>query len=138
LSQKKLAGSVDTDILVLLVAQDDEVQSPLVTRLLAQHAQRGELLFVATTVMLELEWVLRARYKQTKPQVIAVFASLLQCVEFSFASEDALEQALVDYEEGCADFGECLHLALSRKAEALPFWTFDRKASKSAGAEVLV
>jgi predicted nucleic-acid-binding protein len=138
LNPKKLAGSVDTNILVRLVAQDDAVQCPLVHRLLAEHAQRDALLFVATTVVLELEWVLRTRYKQTKPQVIAVFAALLQCVEFSFESEDALEQALVDYEESNADFGECLHLALSRKADALPFWTFDRKASKSAGAEVLV
>jgi predicted nucleic-acid-binding protein len=53
-------------------------------------------------------------------------------------SEDAVEQALADFEEGNADFGEYLHLAISRKRNALPFWTFDRKATKTLGAKALL
>ncbi len=132
-----LAGAIDTNVLVRLVAQDDELQAQAVDRLLARHAQRGELLFVPITVVLELEWVLRSRLSQNKSQFIHTMSALLTLVEFSFESEDALEQALVDYENGTADFGEYVHLALSRKSGALPFWTFDRKAARTAGVKAL-
>jgi predicted nucleic-acid-binding protein len=133
----RLAGSVDTNVLVRLVTQDDERQAQAVDRLLAGYARKGELLFVPITVVLELEWVLRAKLSQGKSDFIRVMAALLTMVELGFESEDALEQALVDYQEGVADFGEYLHLALSRKNAALPFWTFDRKAAKAVGASVL-
>ena len=132
-----LAGSVDTNVLVRLVAQDDELQARAVDRLLARHAKRGELLFVPVTVVLELEWVLRSRLSQNKGQFIHTMSALLTMVEFSFEAEDAVEQALADYEDGNADFGEYMHLALSRKSAALPFWTFDRKATKAVGAKAL-
>ena len=132
-----LAGSVDTNVLVRLVAQDDELQAQAVDRLLARHAKRGELLFVPVTVVLELEWVLRSRLSQNKGQFIHTMSALLTMVEFSFEAEDAVEQALADYEDGNADFGEYMHLALSRKSAALPFWTFDRKATKAVGAKAL-
>ncbi len=132
-----LAGSVDTNVLVRLVAQDDELQAQAVDRLLARHAKRGELLFVPVTVVLELEWVLRSRLSQNKGQFIHTMSALLTMVEFSFEAEDAVEQALADYEDGNADFGEYLHLALSRRGAALPFWTFDRKATKAVGAKAL-
>jgi predicted nucleic-acid-binding protein len=41
------------------------------------------------------------------------------------------------YEDGHADYAEYLHLALARTADALPFLTFDEKASKAAGARLL-
>ena len=132
-----LAGSVDTNVLVRLVTQDDEQQAHVVDRLLGRHAKKGELLLVPITVVLELEWVLRFKCKQTKADFIGVMSALLTMVEFSFESEGALEQALVDYDEGSADFGEYIHLALSRAGKALPFWTFDRKAAKAQGAEIL-
>jgi hypothetical protein len=44
----------------------------------------------------------------------------------------------VRYEDDRTNFGEYLHLALSRKREALPFFTFDRKAAKATGAHRLL
>lgn len=133
----KPAGSVDTNVLVRLLVQDDEQQTQAVHRLIARHAHKGEVLWVAVSVVLELEWVLRSRYKQPKSSIIQAFSALLASVEFSFESETALEQALLDYEAGNADFGEYLHIALSRHHNALPFWTFDRKAAQTTGAVLM-
>ena len=133
-----LAGSLDTNILVRLVTGDEEVQTQAVYRMLARHSKNRELLFVPITVVLELEWVLRSRYGYPKEKLVGLLADLLTTVELSFESEDALEQALADYGEGKADFAEYLHLALSRKKGALPFFTFDRKAAKTKDVEVLV
>ena len=132
-----LAGAVDTNVLVRLLTQDDSQQAQAVDRLLARHARNGSLLFVPITVVLELEWVLRSKLSHDKAEFIRTMSAMLTMVEFSFESEHALEQALVDYQEGTADFGEYIHLALARQNEALPFWTFDRKAAKAVGAKAL-
>jgi predicted nucleic-acid-binding protein len=58
-------------------------------------------------------------------------------MELVFESEGALEQALASYEEGGADFCDYLNLALAQYGLALPFWTFDTKASRAAGAKLL-
>lgn len=132
-----ITGSVDTNVLVRLVAQDDPLQAQAVDRLFARHAKKSEMLMVPITVVLELEWVLRSRLSQTKTQVLETIEALLTVVELSFEAEDAVEQALLDYRDGNADFGECLHLALARKQRALPFYTFDKKATKASGAKAL-
>lgn len=132
-----VGGALDTNVLVRLIVQDDESQALIVSRLLEQHTRRSESLWVAVTVMLELEWVLRSRYKFSKADVIRALSSLLTTIELIFESEAALEQALASYEEGGADFGEYLHLSLAQKERALPFWTFDAKASRTAGAKLL-
>ena len=132
-----ITGSVDTNVLVRLVAQDDPLQAQAVDRLFARHAKKSEMLMVPITVVLELEWVLRSRLSQTKAQVLETIEALLTVVELSFEAEDAVEQALLDYRDGNADFGECLHLALARKWRALPFYTFDKKATKTSGAKAL-
>ena len=132
-----VGGALDTNVLVRLIVQDDESQALIVSRLLEQHTRRSESLWVAVTVMLELEWVLRSRYNFRKADVIRALSSLLTTIELIFESEAALEQALASYEEGSADFGEYLHLSLAQKESALPFWTFDAKASRTVGAKRL-
>lgn len=133
----RIAGSLDTNVLVRLIVRDDEAQAEVAARVLERHVRRSESFWIPITVILELEWVLRSRYKFAKAEVIRAFASLLTTMELVFESEGALEQALASYEEGGADFGEYLHLALAQYGHALPFWTFDAKASKAAGAKLL-
>ena len=132
-----IAASLDANVLVRFIVKDDAQQLTVARKVLALHMKGGQTLFVPITVVLELEWVLRSRYKFGKVDVINTLSSLLTTVELVFETEDALEQSLVTYEEGSADFGECLHLALARKAGALPFLTFDLKAAKVAGAKLL-
>jgi len=132
------AGSVDTNVLVRYLVKDDEHQSAIVAKAFEGIFRRAESLLVPVTVMLEFEWVLRSRYKFPKTEVIRAMSALLDTWELEFESEWAIEQALVNYEEGGADFAEYLHLALARKQHALPFFTCDVKASKASGARLLI
>jgi predicted nucleic-acid-binding protein len=132
-----IAGSLDTNVLVRLIVRDDEAQAEVAARVLNRHVRRSENLWIPITVVLELEWVLRSRYKFAKVEVIRAVSTLLMARELVFESEGALEQALASYEDGGADFGEYLHLALAQYGHALPLWTFDAKASKAAGAKLL-
>ena len=132
-----VAASLDTNVLVRLLVHDDAGQTLAARTLVASHVSRSEALLVPITVALELEWVLRSRYKFNKAEVVAAFATVLAAVELEFESEPALEQALAHFEEGHADLADYLHLALARKRQALPFWTFDVGVSKADGARLL-
>ena len=89
------------------------------------------------TVTLELEWVLRASFDYAKDEVMAALSSLFSAAELSFESERALEVALHLYRNGTADFADCLHIALAAQAGESPLWTFDRRAARVSGAQMM-
>lgn len=129
--------ALDTNVLVRLIVQDDPTQVASAKRLLTKCIRENETLFIPITVSLELEWVLRSSFGFGKPQVIQALSLILTAVELSFESESSLETALLNYEQGTADYSDYLHLALAEKVNAQPLWTFDKAASKATGAKLL-
>jgi predicted nucleic-acid-binding protein len=130
-------AALDTNVLVRFLVRDDEGQLQAARRLIEAHLQRGEALFVPVTVFLELEWVLRARYRFNKTTVLKALSELLSAQELRFDREHALEIALNLYKQEGADLADCLHLALAHEARESPMWTFDRLASRIPGAQAV-
>jgi predicted nucleic-acid-binding protein len=129
--------SVDTNVLVRLLAADDAKQAAQATALMQRAARTGESLFVPLTVVLELEWVLRSRYRYPKDQILSTLSSLLETRELVFQEEAAVEHALHYYRRGRVDFAECLHLGCAASAGQLPMMTFDRSAARIEGARLV-
>lgn len=129
--------ALDTNVLVRYVVQDDTIQLAAARRLITRCLSEGQSIFVPVTVILELEWVLRASFGYGKDDVLQVLSSLFSAVELSFESERALEVALHLYREGPADFADCLHVASAIQAGEQPLWTFDKGAAKVIGARLL-
>lgn len=129
--------ALDTNVLVRFLVQDDGVQLQQAKALLERSVEAGESLFVPITVALEVEWVLRSRYGFQKDAVTAVFAALLSSAQLQFESETALELALARYNDGAADFSDCVHVALAVEAGHSPLWTFDKAAARLDGARLL-
>lgn len=129
--------ALDTNVLVRYVVQDDAAQLGAAKRLIGRCVAEGLSIFVPVTVVLELEWVLRASFGYAKDEVLQVLANLFSAAELSFESERALEVALQLYREGSADFADCLHIALATQAGEPPLWTFDKGAAKVSGARLL-
>ena len=123
-------AALDTNILVRYLVQDDNEQLTAVTQLFRQTLDQGQALFVPVTVALELEWVLRSRYKFEKSAVMQALSDLLATTELSFEAELALEVALALYRTSSADFADCLHVALAHEAGQAPLWTFDGKVRR--------
>jgi predicted nucleic-acid-binding protein len=71
----------DTNMLVRALVLDNPAQADVVRELMAANT-----VFISRTVLLETEWVLRARYKKTKDQLQGFFITLL-------ASENAVVEA---------------------------------------------
>ncbi len=129
--------ALDTNVLVRYVVQDDAAQLGAAKRLISRCVAEGLSIFVPVTVVLELEWVLRASFGYVKDDVLQVLSSLFSAAELTFESERALEVALQLYREGSADFADCLHIALATQAGEPPLWTFDKGAAKVSGARLL-
>ena len=131
-------AALETNVLVRWLTDDDAGQSTRVASLLKDKANNGERLFIPVTVMLELEWVLRSRYRFDKAAITSALDALLSVTELEFQTEPALEQALWLFKQaGAPDFADCLHVALVSKSGQGPLLTFDERASKLVGAELL-
>jgi len=117
--------SVDTNVLVRFLVRDHPGQS----------AQAGELIhnnriWIAKSVLLETEWVLRDPYAYSPVQVAAAFRELSGLPQVEIEDELHVAQAFDWFESGM-DFADALHLASSGGARE--FATFDRRfASKAA------
>lgn len=130
--------ALDTNILVRWLTNDDAKQCAIVARLFDNAISKDERLFVTVTVMLEVEWVLRAKYHYDRQKVMAALNALLDVAELEFQTEQALEQALWLFKQaGARDFADCLHIALVSQAGQGPLLTFDERASKIEGAQLL-
>lgn len=127
---------LDTNVLVRWLVADDDGQTAQVQRLFDASAN-GDPLFVPATVALELEWVLRSRYRLDKAAVIQAFNALLETQGLEIQAEGAIERALHAYRNGNAEFADCLHAGLCGAAERSPMTTFDVKAARLPGAALI-
>lgn len=131
-------AALDTNVLVRWLVNDNSQQCDAISLVLSSAVAKDERLFVAITVLLETEWVLRSRYEFDKNSVIGALDALLSVSEFEFQHEPALEQALWNFKgAGAPDFADCLHVALVGQAGRGPLLTFDKKASKLANVLLL-
>jgi predicted nucleic-acid-binding protein len=115
--------ALDTDILARFYVDDPGDPEAATQRPIAYEIfTTNPSLFVPLTVVLELEWVLRAFYRFDTAQVIQVMTHLLGLPNVNVEEVDRIAAALELLGRGL-DFADALHLAGSRHCEAL--CTFD-------------
>lgn len=127
---------LDTNVLVRYITQDDPAQSALATALIESlNTERQG--FVSLVSIVELYWVLTTCYDFTDEQVTQVFDILLrsQAVVVDRAAE--VLRALRVFEQGRADFADCLIERIGSSAGCEQTLTFDTKAARHAGMTLL-
>ena len=129
--------AVDTNVILRYIVEDDPRQTRIAQRYVERHAAAGDSMFLATSVILETEWVLRSVYRFKKDEIIEVFVGLLEAREMTFQDEASLERAIHRYRELNIDFADCLHLATAQTFDQLPLATFEKKARGVDGFEAL-
>lgn len=117
--------AVDTNLLVRHLTQDDPVQSPIAGRLLKHPGG----IFLSVSVLLELEWVLRAACQLPAAIVQQSLLSVCGMPNVRVENEFQVKAALDDWSAGM-DFADALHAASSQADEGL--YTFDKKFVKKA------
>ena len=128
---------LDTNVLVRWLVEDDDDQAVRVQRLFEAARVSQVPLFIPSTVVLELEWVLRSRYRFDKAIILRTFNTLLETQELEFQGEAALERALHLYRHGAVEFADCLHAGICGAADRSPLLTFDEKAARLPEIQLL-
>lgn len=118
--------SVDTNVVVRVLTNDDPAQAGRAADLLAR-----EQVLLTRTVALESAWVLRHAYGLDRGVISAALRRLLGLPNVSAEDPASLAQALAWYDGGL-DFADALHLAQARAVGAAAFATFDRTLQKQA------
>ena len=122
---------VDTNILARFYVDDPNdpeavKQRPIARRILTESEQ----IFVPLTVILELEWVLRAFYSFEAGDFRRVVEHLLGLANVNVEEWPRVAQALVLQAEGL-DFADALHLTACNQCQT--FYSFDdRKFARRA------
>jgi predicted nucleic-acid-binding protein len=116
--------AVDTNILVRYITDDDPLQAKR-----ARQIIEASDVFVASTVVLEAEWVLRGLYRFTPEQIATGLRIVFRLPTVRLEHPLRVAKALAWAEAGM-DFADALHLAAAEDCEA--FITFDRPLVKAA------
>ena len=115
--------ALDTNLLARFYVDDPGDPEAAKQRPLAYEiVVKGASLFVPLTVVLELEWVLRAFYRFEAVAVIRVMEHLLGLTNVNVEETGRVAAALELLAQGM-DFADALHLAGSAHCEV--FYTFD-------------
>ncbi|MBC6958840.1 MAG: type II toxin-antitoxin system VapC family toxin [Lautropia sp.] len=116
--------AVDTNVLARFYVDDPGDPEARKQRPVARRVLAGPSIFVPLTVLLELEWVLRAFYDFDPPDYAAVVNHLLGLSNVVVESRAAVIAAIDAHVAGL-DFADALHLYSSGHCGALV--TFDDK-----------
>lgn len=120
--------AVDTNVLVRYVTNDDPAQARRAADLLAGT----ERIHVSHTVLLEMEWVLRALYALGRPAVLTALRQVLGLPGIHVEQPALVALTLERYERGF-DFADALHLA--NAGAATPLYTFDKRFARIAAGD---
>ena len=126
--------AIDCNVLVRFLTGDDPDQSQRALALFREHP-----IWIAKTVMLETEWVLRSLYEFNGPRIVDAFERLLGISSVHVEDPRAVRSALDWFARGL-DFADALHLA--SRGDADTFTTFDarfrKRASRITNVEIVI
>lgn len=118
--------AVDTNVAVRMLMRDDERQWAVADRVF-----RTSRIWLATTVLLEIEWVLRGGYGLEAKEIAGALRRLCKLENVSLENAEALDAAL-EALEGGFDFADALHATTSASSGVERLVTFDKAFASRA------
>jgi predicted nucleic-acid-binding protein len=123
--------ALDTNVIARFYVDDPHDPEAASQRPAARRIfEESSALFVPLTVVLELEWVMRAFYEFTPAQFAKVLRHLAGLPHMTMEAAPLVLAALQDHLDGL-DFTDALHLRSSARCEALASFD-DRKLARRA------
>lgn len=116
--------AIDTNVVVRFLTGDDAAQAARARKLI----EAGDIR-VATSVLLETEWVLRSGYGFTTARIVEALRDFAGLPGVTL-EDPALVARALDWAEQGLDFADALHLG--RAQDCTAFISFDRKLAKAA------
>ena len=128
---------LDANVVVRFLVQDDEVQSPIATRVFSSLS-RERPGFIGAVALAEITWVLGRAYKASRDDIARAVEGLLRSAELIVENPDAAYRALGLYRasQSC-EFADALIAQTAALAGADETLTFDQKAAAALGMRLL-
>lgn len=126
----------DTNILVRYLVQDDPQQTRLADRLIDSLTPVNPG-WIGLAALAETVWVLTRTYRLNRRRIVPILESLLVSREIVIEQSEMVREALRLYLAGGADFADCLIAVSAKAAGCCRIVTFDSKAARDAGMELL-
>jgi predicted nucleic-acid-binding protein len=124
--------SVDTNVLVRLLARDDAKQVAAAEGFVARGA------WVPHVVLIETTWVLTSVYDRGADEIAAAVDMLLNHEHLTVQDPETVTAAVARFRRRpSVGFSDCLVVEIARKAGHLPVGTFDRDFARFDDVERL-
>jgi len=93
--------------------------------------------YVCREVVVELVWVLERAYGVSRERIATILQELVATQSLVIEASDDVARAAIRYAAGGPGFSDLMILAAADRAGARPLHTFDRKAARIDGVELL-
>jgi len=128
---------LDTNILIRYLTQDHPAQSAKATEILERRLTQNNPGFVSVVAMVETVWVLDRAYGLTTQEIATAVERLLQVEALAIENEQEVFTAMVALKRGRGSFADALIAELGARVGCTRTMTFDRKAVRLPGFELV-
>jgi predicted nucleic-acid-binding protein len=125
--------SLDTNILVRYITQDDPVQSLKATEIVERQLTDTNHGFVSVVALAEVVWVLDRAYGFTSLEIATAVERMLQIDVLIIENEQEVFAAMVLLKRCHGSFADALIAELGTSAGCIHTLTFDNKAARLPG-----
>jgi len=123
----------DTNVLVRIIAGDNEKQAGMAERALKSHCTRSDPGFINAIVLCELAWTLDRTYGYSRAQIADLMGKILENSALRVEHARLVAGALRLYRKATASFSNALIGEKNVAAGCESTLTFDRKAARLDG-----
>ena len=128
---------LDTNVLVRYFAQDDPIQSRKAVEIIERRLTEDEPGFVSVVALIEMVWVLSRAYGLSDGEIAGVVEGMLQSDTLVVQNEQEVFTAVAALRSGRGSFADALLSALGMWAGCATTLTFDKKAARMDGFELI-
>jgi predicted nucleic-acid-binding protein len=128
---------IDTNLLLRLIVGDEPKQAITAREFLSERCSADEPGYVCHIVLVELVWTLARAYGYPRERIAAAIEQILETAQLDVESSSDVAAAVKDYRRGGADFADCLLVRVNAATGCTHTVTFDRRAAKLTGFELL-
>ncbi len=121
---------LDTNILMRYLAQDDPVQSPRASEIIARQLTEQEPGFVSLVTILEVYWVLKSVFQRPRLDLANDIEKLLSADTLEIQNEQEVYNAVIALRTGTGSFEDALVGALGLWRGCSSTLTFDKNAAQ--------
>ncbi len=128
--------ALDTNVLVRYLVRDDERQAQS-ARALLESLTTERPGYACREVVVELVWVLERAYGVSRERIATILQDLVATQSLVVEAADDVARAAFRYRAGGPGFSDLMVLAAAERSGARPLYTFDRKAARLEGVQLL-